>query len=342
MEYRQVGRTGIKVSNVTLGSLFWSAERRDVYERLIARAVEAGINAIDTADIYGKGLSESIIGDALSKQGGRDRLVVSTKTFVHMDDEDPNAGGANRRHIIRSCEDSLRRLKTDYIDIYYIHRPSTQTPIDETLRALDDLIRSGKVRYIGTSSYPAWKVVESLWASDVLGLSRFSAEQTPYTLLDRRPERELLPTAESYGIGVTIWSPLVGGFLAGKYPRGEAPPAGSRYAGTTWGEGWTHPYLVDRAFDMVDVVKGIARRQDKSPAQVALAWTLLRPVVASAVIGPSSMEQLEDSLDIEGVDFSEEERARIDELCPPGFVLKPFYLDDQLADFRPNGYAWRG
>lgn len=341
MEYRPLGRTGLQLSNITLGSLFWTEDRKPQYEQWIARAIDAGVNSIDTADIYGKGLSESIIGDVIRRRGGRDRLVIATKTFVQLDDSDPNSGGASRKHIVQACEDSLRRLATDYIDLLYIHRPTTQVPIDETLRALDDLVRAGKVRYIGSSSFPAWKIVESLWASDTLKLARFTAEQTPYTLLDRRPERELLPMAHSYGIGITIWSPLVGGFLAGKYARGTNAAEAGRLKGSRWGEGWTQPYLVDRAFDMVDAITAIGARQDRTPAQVALAWTLRNPAVASVVIGPSTTRHLEQSIGLESVDFSTDELERIDAICAPGLVLKPFYLDDQFQDFRPDAHSWR-
>src|SRR6476646_3435507 len=196
---------------------------------IIDSAIEAGINFLDTANVYARGQSEEMTGEALKRNGQRHRIVLATKVHGAMDDADPNAQGTSRRHIIAECEASLRRLQTDYIDLYQLHRPRPEIAIDETLRALDDLIRSGKVRYIGTSTFAAWQLVDALWAAKELGLNRFVCEQPPYNLLDRRVERELLPMAQTYGLAVIPWSPLGGGLLTGNYSRAAPRPADSRY-----------------------------------------------------------------------------------------------------------------
>src|SRR5919106_6063522 len=207
---------------------------------IIDRAIDEGVNFLDTANVYSTGASEEAVGKALKRNGKRDSIVLATKVHGRMDDEDPNAAGNHRRHVIEQCEASLRRLQTDHIDLYQIHRPDSRIPIDETLRALDDLIRAGKVRYIGTSTFAAWQVVESLWAAKELGLNRFVCEQPPYHLLDRRIERELIPMCQTYGIGIIPWSPLAGGFLTGKYRRGasaEQPKDGRFSDGTHFRSG---------------------------------------------------------------------------------------------------------
>ncbi|MCA9926906.1 MAG: aldo/keto reductase, partial [Anaerolineales bacterium] len=203
MEYRNLGRTGVKVSPLCLGAMNFgmAAEEKESIE-IIDAALDVGINFIDTANVYSRGVSEEIVGKALRQKGKRDRIVLATKVWARMDDNDPNAQWGTRRHIIEQCEASLKRLQTDTIDLYQIHRPSSEYPIDETLRALDDLIRDGKVRYIGTSTFAAWQIVESLWVSREYGLNRFVCEQPPYNLLDRRIEREMLPMAQTYGIGI--------------------------------------------------------------------------------------------------------------------------------------------
>ena len=216
MDYRSLGRTGVQVSPLTFGTMLLH-EVPDAADaaRLLDHALDAGVNAVDTANVYGRGASEERLGELLHANGRRERLVLSTKVHARMDDDDPNAAGSSRRHIIDQCHASLRRLQTDHLDIYYLHRPTSAVPIDESLRALDDLVRAGKVRYIATSSFAAWQILESLWASKELHLERVIAEQTPYSLVDRRVERELLPMAQSYGIGITVWSPLAGGLLTG-------------------------------------------------------------------------------------------------------------------------------
>ena len=204
---------------------------------IVERALDAGINFIDTANVYNEGVSEEIVGKALARSGKRDKTVLATKFWGVMG-SDPNDRGTSRRHVIEQCEASLRRLGVDHIDLYQIHRPASDIPIDETLRALDDLIRAGKVRYIGTSTFASWQIMESLWVAKELGLNRVVTEQPPYHLLDRRIEREVVPMAETYGIGILPWSPLAQGFLSGKYRRGDGPPEGSRFEDPEMGAAW--------------------------------------------------------------------------------------------------------
>jgi len=215
MEYRSFGRTGVQVSVLCLGCMLFGDDTTEADSiEIVHRAMDDGINFIDTADVYSRGISEEVTGKALAG-GRRDRVFLATKVYNRMADDDTNAFGSHRYHIIKGCEDSLRRLNTDHIDLYQLHRPHPAVPIDETLRALDDLICQGKVRYIGTSTFGAWQIVEALWASKELGLNRFISEQPPYNLLDRRIERELLPMCQTYGIATMPWAPLAGGLLSG-------------------------------------------------------------------------------------------------------------------------------
>ena len=239
---------------------------------IVERALNAGINFIDTANVYNEGLSEEIVGKALAKSGKRDKTVLATKFWGVMG-SDPNDRGTSRRHVIEQCDASLRRLGVDHIDLYQIHRPASDVPIDETLRALDDLIRAGKVRYIGTSTFASWQIMESLWVSKELGLNRVVTEQPPYHLLDRRIEREVVPMAETYGIGLLPWSPLAQGFLSGKYRRGDTPPEGSRFEDPQVGEVWEkfrftegNPGVyTDAAYDILDVVEALAGEKGRHP-----------------------------------------------------------------------------
>src|SRR5262249_42636916 len=251
-------------------------------------------------------------------------------------DEDPNAQGNSRRHIIEQCDASLRRLQTDYIDLYQIHRPRPEIAIDETLRALDDLIRAGKVRYIGTSTFAAWQLVESLWASKELGLNRFVCEQPPYNLLDRRIERELLPMAQTYGLAIIPWSPIGGGLPSGKYNRAAPSPADARYSQPD------NPIMErrvkdkDRIFAVVEALQPLAKEKGCTLAQLALAWCAQQPGVTSPIIGPRTMEQLEDNLGALGVSLTDEDRARIDAIAARGRMVAPFYE----ASFGPSQYHW--
>jgi len=306
---------------------------------IIDRAIDAGVNFLDTANVYGRGRSEEVVGKALKRNGKRPHIVLATKVHGRMDDEDPNAAGSSRRHVIEQCEQSLKRLQTDYIDLYQLHRPMSSIPIDETLRALDDLVRAGKVRYIGTSNFAAWQMVESLWASRELGLNRFVCTQPPYNLMDRRVERELAPMCITYGIAIIPWSPLAGGFLTGKYKRGEPPPAGARHAERTFDT--TRALFSDRAFDVVETLEAIGGEKGRSPSQVALAWCKAQPGITSPIIGPRTMEQLEDNLGSLTVELTDEDLARIDRVAPPGRAVSPYYQPDVInTDFGPHKHRW--
>jgi len=254
VEYRNLGRTGVKVSEICLGCMmFGGRTNQEDSADIIDRAIDEGVNFLDTANVYSTGASEEAVGKTLKRNGKRDAIVLATKVHGVMDEEDPNASGNHRRHIIEQCEASLRRLQVDYIDLYQIHRPSPDVPIDETLRALDDLIRAGKVRYVGTSTYAAWQLVEALWAAKELGLNRFVSEQPPYHLLDRRIERELVPFAQTYGVALIPWSPLAGGFLTGKYSRDESQsPEDSRYGIQPRRMGRNH--FTEESFDVLEAV----------------------------------------------------------------------------------------
>lgn len=341
MKYRSLGRTGVQVSPLCLGTMnFGGGTAEAECKKIVDAALDAGINFIDTADCYAAGKSEEILGRALQANGKRSRVVLATKVHVSMDDTDPNACGNHRRHVIEGCHASLRRLDTDYLDLFYIHRSSTQTPIDETLRALDDLIRAGKVRYIGTSDFAAWKIMESLWVSKEYSLNRFVAEQSAYHLLDRRAERELLPMARSYGIAVTAWSPLAGGLLTGKYTRGTNGPEGSRLHKTDEPNEWVDRHLVDPAFDVVETIVAMAREKGYTPAQLSLAWIAQQPGVTGPVLGPRTFAQFQDLVGALEVSFTADELARIDQVAPPGRAVVPYYLSDSYADLRPHVVRW--
>ncbi|GAC1363014.1 MAG: aldo/keto reductase [Herpetosiphon sp.] len=336
MEYRPLGRTGVQVSELCLGCMMFGGKTspEDSYA-IIDRALGAGINFLDTANVYSRGRSEEVTGEALKRNGKRHQVVLATKVHGQMSDAVPHGAGNNRRHIIEQCDASLRRLQTDYIDLYQIHRPESSVPIDETLRALDDLVRAGKVRYIGTSTFAAWQVLESLWVSKEMHLNRFVCEQPPYNLLDRRIERELLPLAQSYGLGIIPWSPLAGGLLTGKYNRGTPPPSGTRFADIE-----TNPILQRRmnegVFGIVEGLQPLVSAKQCTMSQFALAWCAQQPGVTSPIIGPRTMEQLEDNLAALKIKVSDEDRARIDELVPPGRMVAPYYE----ADFGPHPHRF--
>jgi aryl-alcohol dehydrogenase-like predicted oxidoreductase len=302
---------------------------------IIDRALAAGINFLDTANVYARGRSEEVTGEALKRNKQRARVVLATKAHGRMDEQDPNAAGNSRRHLIEQCEASLRRLQTDYIDLYQIHRPQPDIPIDETLRALDDLIRAGKVRYIGSSTFAAWQIMESLWVAKELGLNRFICEQPPYHILDRRVERELIPMARTYGIALIPWSPLAGGLLTGKYTRHSPPPADSRFADVE-----NNPRLkarmVEGIFAVLEGLEPLAASKGCTLSQLALAWSVHQPGVTSPIIGPRTLEQLEDNLAALNVTIAEQERNVVDQLVPPGRMVSPYYE----ADFGPHPHRW--
>lgn len=299
---------------------------------IIDRAIDAGINFLDTANMYVRGVSEEMVGKALQRNGKRMHIVLATKVHFRMDDDDPNAQGNSRRHIIEQCEASLKRLQTDYIDLYQIHRPSAEVPIDETLRALDNLIQAGKVRYIGSSTFAAWQIMESLWVSKELGLNRFICEQPPYHLLDRRIERELVPMAQTYGLALIPWSPMAGGFLTGKYQRNQEHPSDARYTDTNQ----KADLFSDAAYDLLETVIAIANEKGCTPSQLALAWCAQQPGITSPIVGIRTMEQLEQNLGAIEVKITDQDRTRIDETSFPGRVIVPYYQ----ADFGPHLFRW--
>ncbi len=336
MHYVPFGRTGVKVSPLTLGCMMFGGKTSpEDSARIIDRALDAGINSLDTANVYNDGRSEEATGAALKRNGKRARVFLATKVHRPMDPTDPNAAGLSRRHIIAECEASLRRLQTDYIDLYQLHRQQTDTAIDDTLRALDDLVRAGKVRYLGTSTWAAWQVTEALWCADRHHLNRFVCEQPPYNLLDRRVERELLPMCRTYGIATIPWSPIGGGLLSGKYRVGSAPAAGTRYANTS-----ENPLLAKRWTDaslaIVEKLLLLADARHVPLSQYALAWVMHQPGVTSPIVGPRTYEQLEDNLKALDLKLSEAELKRIDEIVPPGTHTSPYYE----ADFGPHPHRW--
>ncbi len=344
MQYRSLGRTGLMVSELCLGCMNFGGptSEADSFD-MIDHAIDAGINFFDTANVYQRGGSEIVVGKALQRNGKRDRIVLATKVHGRMDDDDILSAGNNRRHIIQQCEASLKRLQTDYIDLYQLHRPNHDIPIDETLRALDDLIRAGKVRYIGTSSFPSWRVMESLWVSKELRLNRFVSEQPPYHLLDRSIEREMIPMAQSYGIGIIPWSPLARGFLAGRYKRGEPIPGDSRF-GRDAGRGAANlrrrdQHFTDLGFNVLDLVGEIAAEKGGSVSQIALAWVNSKPGVTSPIIGPRTMAHLVDNIGATEVTLTADDHARLDALAEPERATVPYY-HGAMINFNPNDYAW--
>jgi len=321
MSYRQLGRTGVQVSPLTLGSMMfggWGNSDHDECIRIIHRALDAGINVIDTADVYARGESEEIVGKAL--QGRRDDVVLATKFHGAMSDDDPNHGGNSRRWIIREVEDSLRRLQTDHIDLYQVHRPRPEIDIDDTLSALTDLVRQGKVRYIGTSTFLPSQVVEAQWVAERRHRERPVTEQPPYSILAREVERDILPTAQKYGLGILPWSPLAGGWLSGRYRRGEQAPVSSRQQRQPARHDPTSPENRQK-LEAVHELQDLADAAGLSLIHLALAFVLEHPAVSSAIIGPRTMEQLESQLGVEKVSLPAEVLDRIDEIVAPGTTI---------------------
>ncbi|MEJ2052682.1 MAG: aldo/keto reductase [Calditrichaceae bacterium] len=322
MKYKKLGRTGLLVSELCFGTMtfagkgFWEVvgqQPQDVANKLVGRALDAGINFFDTANVYSEGESEKMLGKALGKK--RKDVVVATKVRGRMG-PGANEVGLSRGHIMQAVEDSLKRLGTDYIDLYQIHGFDEITPLEETMRALDDLVHSGKVRYIGCSNLAAWQLMRSLWISDKLNLHRFETLQAYYTIAGRDLERELVPLMENQQIGLMVWSPLAGGLLSGKFSRDGKGPEGTRRATFDF-----PPVDKDRAFDVLDVMRDIAKNKNVSVARLALAWLLQKPVVTSVIIGAKNDDQLEDNLAAPDVQFSDEELMKLDEVSalPPEY-----------------------
>ncbi|UCF88887.1 MAG: aldo/keto reductase [bacterium] len=328
MKYRQLGRTGLLVSELCFGTMtfggkgYWTVigrlPQKDA-DDLVGRVLDAGVNFIDTADIYSEGEAEKILGKALGKR--RKEVVLATKVFGRMG-PGPNDTGLSRGHIMQAVEESLTRLGTDYIDLYQIHGFDVLTPLEETLRALDDLVHSGKVRYLGCSNLAAWQLMKSLWISDRHHLHRFESLQAYYTVAGRDLERELVPLLQDQNMGLMVWSPLAGGLLSGKFDRKGKGPEGARRADFDF-----PPVDRERAFNLVDLMREMADARNVSVARIALGWLLHQPVVTSVIVGAKTPEQLEDNLSAPEIRLSEEELASLKEASElpeeyPGWMFK--------------------
>jgi aryl-alcohol dehydrogenase-like predicted oxidoreductase len=335
MTHRPFGRTGVQVSPLCLGAMMfgaWGNPDHDESIRIIHRALDAGINFIDTADVYSRGESEEIVGKAL--QGRRDDVVLATKVHGSMGD-DPNQFGNSRRWIVREVEASLKRLQTDYIDLYQIHRPEEDTDIDETLGALSDLVQAGKVRYIGSSTFPASQIVEAQWVARDRGRERFVCEQPPYSLLARGIEADVLPTCRRHGMAVIPWSPLAGGWLSGKWRKGQDAPQSSRAERMPARYDLSDPGN-QRKLDAADALARLADEAGLTLIQLALAWVINHPAVTSAIIGPRTMEQLESQVGADEVVLDAAILDRIDEIVPPGTTLAAADAGYQNPALKPD------
>jgi aryl-alcohol dehydrogenase-like predicted oxidoreductase len=323
MNYRTLGHTGTKVTPLCLGAMMfgdWGNSDHDESIRIIHRALDAGINFIDTADVYSRGESEEIVGKALAG-GRRDHVVLATKVHGTMGD-DPNEFGNSRRWIVREVENSLRRLGTDWIDLYQIHRPEPDTDIDQTLGALTDLVRAGKIRYIGSSTFPPSQIVEAQWVAERRGRERFVSEQPPYSMLIREVEKDVLPTAQRYGMGVIPWSPLAGGWLSGRYRLGQELPSSHRADRLPGRYDMSLPGN-QRKLEAADALARLAEEAGLTLIEMALAFVIRHPAVTAAIIGPRTMEQLESQLTAAEVELSDDVLDRIDEIVPPGVNVNP-------------------
>lgn len=327
MEYRQFGRTGVMVSPLCFGTMTFGWEpddwgsTKEESEKVFAKALDVGINFFDTANVYARGVGETILGELIENR--RDKLFIATKFHGRMGD-DPNDWGNSRRHIIMQCEASLKRLRTDWIDLYQAHRPHPSIPIDETLRALDDLVRAGKVRYIGTSTFAAWQLCEAHYIARELGTNRFVSEQPPYNLFDRRIERELLPFCRTYNYAVIPWSPLAGGQLSGKYLEGAKD---GRYSKSD-----PNHRVNEKTLSATRKLKDIANDLGVSLTTLALGWVLNQPGITCAITGARKVEQFDDLVAATEIHLDAETLRRIDEIFPPGDFILPYYE----ANFGPN------
>ncbi|MFE3518273.1 aldo/keto reductase [Streptomyces sp. NPDC059166] len=330
MQYRPLGRTGVQVSPLALGAMMfgpWGNEDEADSVRIIHRALDAGVNFVDTADVYSAGVSEEIVGKAL--RGRRDDVFLATKFFMPMDQDDPNRRGGSRRWIMRAVEDSLRRLDTDHIDLYQVHRPSPDTDVSETLGALTDLVRQGKVRYIGSSSYSGSQIAEAQWTSRDRNLERFVTEQPPYSILVRGIEEDVLPTVRRHGMGTLTYSPLSGGWLSGRYRKDATGGPASAARPQARFDMNTPANL--RKLDAVEQLAVLAEKAGLSLIELAVAFVINHPGVTSAIIGPRTMEQLEAFLPAADVTLSADVLDAVDEIVAPGVTVNP--VDNSYGDF---------
>ncbi len=323
MEYRRLGRSGVLVSPLCLGAMNFGGPTSEADSfAIMHKAVEGGINFFDTANVYNKGESECIIGRFLKENNLRDQIVLATKVNGRMGDL-PNEAGATRYHILKACEDSLRRLQTDHIDLYQLHRPPSIHPQDETLRAFDDLIRAGKVLYIGCSTHPAWMVMEALSISERYGLNRYISEQPPYNLLDRRIENELVPLCQKYDLAILPWSPLAMGILAGRYAQTDNYPEDSR--AHRWDSSAVKARITPRGLDVGQAVSRMARERGLTASQLSLLWTKDQPGITAPIIGPRTLAHLEEALAILDKSLDEADRPLFDELVHSGNAVADFH-----------------
>ncbi len=335
MDHRPLGRTGVKVSPLCLGAMMFGAWGNQDHEesiRIIHQALDAGINFIDTADVYSRGESEEIVGKALKRR--RDDVVLATKVHGTMGD-DPNQFGNSRRWIVREVEASLQRLQTDHIDLYQIHRPEADTDIDETLGVLSDLVRQGKVRYIGSSTFPASQIVEAQWVARDRNRERFVCEQPPYSILAREIEKDVLPTCGRHGMAVIPWSPLAGGWLSGRWRKGQDAPESTRAERIPARYDLSDPDN-QRKLEAADALARLAEEQGLTLIQMAIAFVINHPAVTSAIIGPRTLEQLESQLGAEEVSLDAVVLDRIDEIVPPGTTLAAADTGYQNPGLRPE------
>jgi aryl-alcohol dehydrogenase-like predicted oxidoreductase len=314
MKYRRLGRSGLKISSLVLGMMnFGNPTPKEEAIKIIDAAIEAGINLFDCADVYAGGMSERILGEALARNGKRKDVLITSKVFMKTG-PGPNDAGNSKHHILESCEASLKRLRTDYIDIYFLHRTDFDIPQEESLGALDLLVRQGKVRYIGSSTHPAWRVVEALWMSDRNHYPKFICEQSPYNLLDRRIENELIPMCQAYDLGLLTWSPLAQGVLACRYKDPSNLPEGSR--------GRLKEVYAERITQKgIEVSFELAKRaKDKgyTVSQLAVAWILNQPGITAVIIGPRNLEQFEELLPSMEIQLNQSDLNFCDQLVPPG------------------------
>jgi aryl-alcohol dehydrogenase-like predicted oxidoreductase len=336
VEYRTLGASGLRISVLTMGTMTFGGKGGfanvgstgvDEARRQVELCLEAGVNLIDTADVYSDGLSEEILGEVL--RGRRDEVLVATKVRMAMG-PGPNDAGLSRHHILSGCEASLRRLGTDHIDLYQVHEWDGQTPLEETLEALDLLVQAGKVRYVGASNYAGWQLMKALGTAERTGLPRFVSEQIYYSLQARDAEYELIPAAVDQGLGVLVWSPLAGGLLSGKYRRDQRPSEGSRQL-TDWNE--PPVYDQERLYDTVEVLLAIGADRGVSAAQVALAYLIGKPAVTSVVVGARTTEQLTDNLAAADLVLSAEEREQLDKASAPPLIY-PYWHQAKTASDR--------
>ncbi len=333
MEFRPLGRTGVMVSPLCLGAMNFGGPTNEEDSLIILqRAVDGVINFIDTANVYNAGESERIVGRFLKENALRNQVVLATKVHGRMGNG-PNDGGASRYHIIQACEDSLRRLQTDRIDLYQLHRPPLSMPQEETLRAFDDLVRAGKVLYIGCSTHPAWMVMEALAISERHNLAGYVSEQPPYNFLDRRIENELVPLCQKYGLAILPWSPLAGGILAGRYSSKTAFPEGSR------AERWDffQSRITMRSLEVTDELEKMARERSLTLSQLSLLWVKDQPGITSPIIGPRTLAHLEDALPLLEKTLEDADRPLFDALVHPGNAVADFFNSNEWMKARITG-----